>query len=78
MEVLLIGGSSDLMNAVLNKLNKEGHRSYVLTGSRNVRESYKNVYEKYNFPYDCDCLKEIFDSVKIGRASCRERVSASV
>ncbi len=63
MEVLLIGGSSDLMNAVLNKLNKEGHRSYVLTGSRNVRESYKNVYEKYNFPYDCDCLKEIFDSV---------------
>ena len=63
MDVLLIGGSSDLMNAVLNKLNKEGHRSYVLTGSRNVRESYKNVYEKYNFPYDCDCLKEIFDSV---------------
>lgn len=63
MEILLIGGSSDLMNAILNKLNKEGHRSYVLTGSRDVRESYKNVYEKYNFPYDCDCLKEIFDSV---------------
>ncbi len=63
MEVLLIGGSSDLMNALLNKLNKEGHHSYVLTGNRNVRESYKNVYEKYHFPYDCDCLKEIFDSV---------------
>lgn len=63
MEVLVIGGSGDFMNAVLNKLNKEGHRSYVLTGSRDVHESYQNVYEKYNFPYDADCLKEIFDSV---------------
>lgn len=63
MDVLLIGGSSDFMNAILNKLNKEGHRSFVLTGSRQVHESYKNVYEKYNFPYDADCLKEIFDSV---------------
>ncbi len=63
MEVLLIGGSSDLMHALLNKLNKEGHRSYVLTGSRSARGSYKNAYEKYHFPYDCDCLKEIFDSV---------------
>ena len=63
MDVLLIGGSSDFMNAILNKLNKEGHRSFVLTGNRQVHESYKNVYEKYNFPYDADCLKEIFDSV---------------
>ncbi len=63
MDVLLIGGSSDFMNAILNKLNKEGHRCFVLTGSRQVHESYKNVYEKYNFPYDADCLKEIFDSV---------------
>lgn len=64
MEILLIGGVSDLMNAILNKLNKEGHRSYVLTGSRDFKGSYPNVYEKYNFPYDCDCLKEIFDSVR--------------
>ena len=63
MDVLLIGGSSDFTNAILNKLNKEGHRSFVLTGNRQVHESYKNVYEKYNFPYDADCLKEIFDSV---------------
>lgn len=63
MDVLVIGGNSDFMNAILNKLNKEGHRSFVLTGSRQVHESYKNVYEKYNFPYDADCLKEIFDSV---------------
>lgn len=63
MDVLLIGGASDFMNAILNKLNKEGHRCFVLTGSRQVHESYKNVFEKYNFPYDADCLKEIFDSV---------------
>ncbi len=63
MEVLLIGGSGSLMNAMLNKLNKEGHRSYVLTGSRNAAGVYKNVYERYNFSYDCDCLNEIFESI---------------
>lgn len=63
MDILLVGGLNRLMNAVLNKLNKEGHRTYILTGSKNHDNSYKNAYEKYRFPYDCDCLKEIFDSV---------------
>lgn len=63
MDILLVGGANHLMNAVLNKLNKEGHRTYILTGSKNRDSSYRNAYEKYRFPYDCDCLKEIFDSV---------------
>lgn len=63
MDILLVGGSNGLMRAMLNKLNKEGHRAYVLTGSKNRKDSYRNAYEKYNFPYDSDCLKEIFDSV---------------
>lgn len=63
MDILLVGGGNGLMDAMLNKLNKEGHRAYVLTGSKNRKYSYRNAYEKYNFPYDSDCLKEIFDSV---------------
>lgn len=64
MDILLVGSDNELMRATINKLNKEGHRSYVLTGSKDRAGTYKNAYERYKFPYDSDCLKEIFDSVR--------------
>ncbi len=64
MEVLLVGSDNELMRTMINKLNKEGHRCYVLTGNKNQVGAYKNAYEKYRFPYESDCLKEIFDSVR--------------
>ncbi len=64
MEILLVGSDNELMRTMINKLNKEGHRCYVLTGSKTQVGSYKNAYEKYRFPYESDCLKEIFDSVR--------------
>lgn len=64
MDILLVGGSNRLMKTMINKLNKEGHRVYVLTGGRNYNDSYNKAYEKYNFPYDSDCLKEIFESIR--------------
>ena len=64
MEILLVGSDNELMRTMINKLNKEGHRCYVLTGNKNQVGAYKNAYEKYRFPYESDCLKEIFDSVR--------------
>lgn len=64
MVALLIGGGSRLMDALINKLNKCGHRVYVLTGGKEVQFSYPRVFEKYNFPYDSDSLNEIFTSIK--------------
>ena len=43
MVVLLTGGSSVLMNALIDKLNKNGHRVYLLTGQRDRRVTYKRV-----------------------------------
>ena len=63
MDILLVGGAGSLMNALIDKLNKEGHRVYVLTGQKDGGGKYRNVFEKYNFPYESDCLKEIYDSV---------------
>jgi len=63
MVVLLIGGGSVLMNAMIDKLNKNGHRVYLLTGQRENRFSYSHVFEKYHFPYDSGSVKEIFESV---------------
>ena len=56
MVVFLIGGESRLMDGLINKFNKDGHRVYLLTGSRNGRTSYQKVFEKYNFNYDSDSI----------------------
>lgn len=64
MVVLLVGGSSVLMDAMIDKLNKNGHRVYLLTGQKENRSSYRHVFEKYNFPYDSGSVKEILESVK--------------
>ena len=47
MVVLLIGGGSVLMDAMISKLTKNGHRVYLLTGQKNSRFSYKQVIEKH-------------------------------
>lgn len=63
MNVLLIGGSGHLMNSLIIKLKKEGHRVCLLTGDRYERGTYQKVFEKYNFTYDCPSLPEIFESI---------------
>ncbi|MCD7954345.1 MAG: NAD(P)-dependent oxidoreductase [Lachnospiraceae bacterium] len=63
MDVLLVGGANNLMNATIDKLNKEGHRIYVLTERRFESTRNRKVFEYYYFSYDSDCLKEVFESV---------------
>jgi len=63
MNVLLIGGSSNIMNQMIIKLKKEGHRVYLLTGNSYAKKGYEKVFETYNFTYDSDSLQEIFASV---------------
>ena len=63
MNVLLIGGSNDLLNQMIKKLNKEGHRVSILTGSRFRREKYERHFERYDFTYDAMNLPEVFSSV---------------
>lgn len=63
MDILLIGGTGSIMDAVINKLNKEGNRIFVLTGNREKRGSYGKTFEKYYFTYESDSVKEVFESV---------------
>ena len=64
MVILLIGGECSLMNALIDKLHKDKHRVYLITGKRERTRGYHKVFEKYNFPYDCDGIKEIFESTR--------------
>ncbi len=63
MNVLLIGGSNSLLNQMIKKMNKEGHRVSVLTGSRFRMEKYERIFERYDFTYDAVNLPEVFSSV---------------
>jgi len=63
MNILLIGGPSSFINNIIIKLNKEGHRIYLMTGSKYKQAAYQKVFESYNFSYDSQCLGEIFESI---------------
>ena len=63
MNILLVGGSCSLMDSMILKLRKEGHRVYILTGDKYKHNKYERVFEKYEFPYDSENLGEIVQSV---------------
>lgn len=63
MNILIAGGAGTLLNNVLIKLHKEGHKVSILTGNRfSGKEEYRKYFELYKFPYDASCLNEIFES----------------
>ncbi len=64
MNILLVGGSSKIMDAMIDKLNKGSHRVYLLTGRREKKFTYKRAFERYDFLYDDDNVMNIAESVK--------------
>ena len=63
MNILLVGGSCSLINSMILKLRKEGHRVCLLTGDKYRHNKYERVFEKYEFSYDCENLNDILKSV---------------
>lgn len=53
-----------MTDAVIDKLNKGKHRIFLLTGRRDRKFSYKHVFERYDYPYEDESIKDIFESVK--------------
>lgn len=64
MDVLLIGSTGNLMQKLVDKLDKEKHRIFMLTEEGKDTLSYRRVFETYRFDYDNACIREIFNSVK--------------
>ena len=79
MNILLIGGSNALMNHLIQRLNKEGHKTFLLTGSRYKNEWYERVYERYDFLYGASNLPEVVQSadpdvtIYLGAYDCNYR-----
>ncbi len=51
------------MNAIVDKLNKEGHRIYVLTEKQSQGRRNHKVFEYYYFSYESDSLGEVLESI---------------
>lgn len=64
MNIMLVGGVSSMMSALSFKLYKEGHRLFVLSGSRNPTIHYRHIFERYDIPYDSPSVAEVFRSVQ--------------
>lgn len=63
MDILLAGGPGFFMDSMIDKLNKEGHRVFALSGSTFSRNKYPKVFEQYNFKYDSPVLQEVIESM---------------
>ena len=70
MNILLVGGSCSLMDSMILKLRKEGHKVYILTGDKYKHNKYERVFEKYEFPYDTENLNSIFESCLLYTSRC--------
>lgn len=64
MNVLLVGSSGSLMDALVIRLNKEGHRVFMLSGSKTDGSHSKYVFECYSFDYENESVPQIFESVR--------------
>lgn len=53
-----------MMNAMIDKFNKSGHRIFLLTGHRERKGSYKHVFERYNFSYEDESIQEVIKSIR--------------
>lgn len=64
MDVLLIGSTGGLMQKLIDKLDKEKNRIFVLTEESKDVQGYRKAFETYRFSYDNACIREVFASVK--------------
>jgi len=64
MNVLLIGSAGSLLDSMVNRLHKEGHRIFLLTGEKGRKERHKHIFECYYFDLENESVPQIFESVR--------------
>lgn len=63
MNVLLIGGPSQLMDTMVDIINKNGHKSYLLMEGGKYSSAYRHAFEKYSFSYQDESVKDVMQSI---------------
>ena len=63
MDIILTGADNAMMEALIGKLRKEGHRIFVLSNDRVKKTKYKRIFEQYDFNYDNENMSAIIESI---------------
>ena len=64
MNILLVGGKSHFLQLLIEKLNKEGHRIFILTDEPKSGRPTRKVFETYHFSYEESCIREVVESIQ--------------
>ncbi len=64
MNILLIGGAGSFTGLLVDKLDKEGHRIFLLTQEPKKGRGPKKIFETYYFSYRDACVREVFESIR--------------
>ncbi len=64
MDVLLVGSLGTLMQRLVDKLDKEKYRVFILTEEGKEIPGCRRAFETYRFDYEDVCTREVFASVK--------------
>ena len=64
MNILLVGGKSHFLQLLIEKLNKEGHRIFILTDEPKSGRPTRKVFETYHFSYEECCIREVVESIQ--------------
>lgn len=64
MNILIIGGAGTFTRHLIDRLDKEGHRIFVLTEDPKGEHNYRKVFETYYFAYDNVCIKDVMKSIR--------------
>lgn len=64
MNILLVGKNSNFVKLLVEKLDKEGHRIFLLTEESKTGHSFRKIFETYYFSYGDSCIREVLSSIQ--------------
>lgn len=64
MNILLVGSKCRFLQLLTDKLDKEGHRVFLLTAEDKAVRTSKKIFETYHFAYDNPCIREVLEGVR--------------
>lgn len=64
MNILLVGKISRFLRVLVEKLDKEGHRIFLLTEEPKTIHTSRKIFETYHFSYGDSCIREVVSSIQ--------------
>ena len=72
MNILLVGKNGNFTQLLVEKLDKEGHRIFLLTEEPKTVRASRKIFESYHFSYEDSCIRDVLSSIPIDNANIWE------